>query len=92
MNKFRAGKFQTPQGRDIRVTDTTPFYGYVVLDLTQKVEDWLRDEKNFVRMPDGLGWFQWIGNINLYIEVLSWDKVRKDAAMRNQIFFHNLGI
>ena len=92
VNKFRAGKFQTPQGRDIRVTDTTPFYGYIVLDLTQKVEDWLRNEKNFVRMPDGLGWFQWIGNINLYIEVLSWDKVRKDAAMRNQIFFHKLGI
>ena len=92
VNKFRAGKFQTPEGRDIRVTETTPFYGYVVLDLTHKVEDWLRDEKNFVRMPDGLGWFQWIGNINLYIEVLSWDKVRKDAAMRNQIFFHKLGI
>jgi hypothetical protein len=43
-------------------------------------------------MPDRLGWYQWRGNINLYIEVMSWDKVLKDAKMRNQIFFHKLGI
>jgi hypothetical protein len=92
VNKFRAGKFQTPKGRDILVSETTPFYGYVVCDLTRKVEQWLRDEKDFVRMPDGLGWFRWFGNINLYIEVLSWDKIRKDADMRNKIFFHKLGI
>jgi hypothetical protein len=30
--------------------------------------------------------------MNLYIEVLSWDKIRKDAEMRNKIFFHKLGI
>lgn len=89
---FRDGKYQTPEGRSIRVTDTTPFYGYVVCDLTPKVEDWLREEKDFSRMPDGLGWFRWFGNINLYIEVLSWDKVRKDADMRNRVFFQKLGI
>lgn len=92
VNKFRAGKFQTPKGRDVLVSPTTPFYGYVVCDLTRKIEEWLRDEKDFVRMPDGLGWFRWFGNINLYIEVLSWDKIRKDADMRNKIFFHKLGI
>ena len=43
-------------------------------------------------MPDRLGFFQWRENINLYIEVLSWDKVLKDANMRNKIFFHKLGI
>jgi hypothetical protein len=39
-----------------------------------------------------LGWFSWFENINLYVEVLGWDKVLKDAKMRNQIFFHKLGI
>ncbi len=43
-------------------------------------------------MPDGLGWFDWQDNIKLYIEVISWDKVLKDATMRNQIFFQKLGI
>jgi len=38
-------------------------------------------------MLDRLGWFQWRENINLYREVLSWDKVLKDAEMRNKMFF-----
>ncbi|MBE7368877.1 ATP-binding protein [Ramlibacter pallidus] len=92
VNSIRAGKFRTPEGRNIHVSDTTPFYGYVVCDLSAKVEEWLKTEKNFKRMPDGLGWFNWFDNINLYVEVLSWDKILRDAQMRNRIFFHKLGL
>ena len=70
---------------------------YLLRDMEQLrehlgVEKWLLREKNFKPMPDRLGWFLWLDNNNLYIEVLSWDKVLKDAKMRNQIFFHKLGI
>ena len=92
VNGFRDQKFNTPEGRKINVSDSTTFYGYVVCDLTRKVDRWLEREKNFTRMPDGLGWFMWFGNINLYVEVLSWDKLLKDAEMRNKVFFHKLGI
>lgn len=92
VNDIRDGKYKTPEGRKILVADNTPFYGYVVCDLTTKVETWLEREKNFTPMPDRLGWFQWMGNINLYVEVISWDKVLKDAKMRSQIFFQKLGI
>jgi hypothetical protein len=92
VNKIRDGKFKTPEGRKILVADNTPFYGYVVCDLTAKVEKWLEREKDFKPMPDRLGWFRWMSNINLYIEVVSWDKVLKDATMRNKIFFQKLGI
>lgn len=92
VNDIRDGKYKTPEGRKILVAANTPFYGYVVCDLTPKVETWLEREKNFTPMPDRLGWFQWMGNINLYTEVISWDKVLKDAKMRNQIFFQKLGI
>lgn len=92
VNDIRDGKYRTPEGRKMLVAENTPFYGYVVCDLTSKVETWLEREKNFTPMPDRLGWFQWIGNINLYVEVISWDKVLKDAKMRNQIFFQKLGI
>ncbi|HEX2922727.1 MAG TPA: ATP-binding protein, partial [Chloroflexota bacterium] len=92
VNDIRDGKYKTPEGRKILVAANTPFYGYVVCDLTSKVEAWLEREKNFTPMPDRLGWFQWMGNINLYVEVVSWDKVLKDAKMRNQIFFQKLGI
>ena len=43
-------------------------------------------------MPDRLGYFKLHENLNLYIEVIGWDKVLKDASMRNRIFFHKLGI
>lgn len=92
VNSIRDGKYKTPQGRNMLVAENTPFYGYVVCDLIPKVEEWLRREKNFKPMPDRLGWFQWVSNINLYIEVMSWDKVLKDAQMRNQVFFQKLGI
>lgn len=92
VNNIRDGKYKTPEGRKMLVATNTPFYGYVVCDLTAKVESWLEREKNFKPMPDRLGWFQWVENINLYVEVISWDKLLKDAKMRNQIFFQKLGI
>lgn len=92
VNDIRDGKYKTPEGRKMLVAENTPFYGYVVCDLTTKIEAWLLREKNFTPMPDRLGWFQWISNINLYVEVVSWEKVIRDAKMRNQIFFQKLGI
>jgi hypothetical protein len=92
VNDIRDGKFKTPEGKKMLVADNTPFYGFIVCDLTPKVERWLLREKNFKPMPDGLGWFLWFDYNNLYIEVLSWDKVLRDAKMRSRIFFHKLGI
>ena len=92
VNKIHAGKYKTPEGRKMLVAENTPFYGFVVCDLTPKVEAWLEREKDFKPMPDRLGWFQWMGNINLYVEVISWDKILKDACMRSQVFFQKLGI
>ncbi|AYN92570.1 ATP-binding protein [Pseudomonas sp. LTJR-52] len=92
VNNIRSGKFKTPEGRNISISSNTPFYGYVICDITEKVEYWLTFEKNFKPMPDRLGWFQWLDNLNLYVEVLSWDKILKDATMRNKIFFHTLGL
>lgn len=92
VNSIKDGKFKTPEGRDMRIALNTPFYGYVICDINHKVELWLEREKNFKPMPDRMGWFNWMDNINLYIEVLSWDKVLEDAGMRNRIFFEKLGI
>ena len=92
VNSIKDGDCKTPEGRQVLVADNTPFYGYVVCDLTKKVKKWLKTEKNFKVMPDGQGWFDWYENINLYVEVISWDKVLKGADMRNKIFFNQLGI
>lgn len=92
VRQIKEGKYQTPEGREIYVRDTTPFYGYVICDINKKVRDWLTYEKDFKVMPDNLGYFNWHDKLNLYLEVLSWDKILKDAEKRNAIFFHKLGI
>lgn len=91
-NRLRDKKFKTPLGRPMEVNNNTPFYGYVVCELTSKVEDWLEREKSFTPMPDGKGWFSYLSGPRIYIEVLSWDKILNDAVLRNRIFFHKLGI
>ena len=88
VRKLRAGEFATPKGRAIQISNTTPFYGYVVCDINRKVKEWLEEEKDFKVMPDGQGYYGWHDKLNLYTEVISWDKVLKDATMRNRIFFH----
>jgi hypothetical protein len=92
VNNIRDGKVTTPEGKKIYISDNTPFFGYVVCELNKKVEDWLHKEKDFKPMADNMGWFRWMENINLYIEVICWDKLLKDAKMRNRVFFHHLGI
>lgn len=92
VRRIRKGDFTTPVGRKILVNENTPFYGYIVCDATEKVKDWIEEVRNFKPMPDRLGWFHWHDSLNLYIEVLSWEKLLRDATMRNKIFFHKLGI
>ena len=89
---IRNGRYKTKMGRKIQVAGNTPFYGYVVCDLSPKIEYWLEFAKNFKPMPDRMGWYLWHGNMNLHLEVLSWDKILRDANMRNKIFFQKLGI
>ncbi|BBM00424.1 ATP-binding protein [Microbulbifer sp. GL-2] len=92
VRRLRSGDFRTPQGREIMISENTPFYGFVVCDMAKKVRSWLEEEKDFKPMPDRLGYFKWHENLNLYIEVIGWDKVLKDASMRSRVFFHKLGI
>ena len=54
-NNIKDGRCKTPDGRKVLVAANTPFYGFVVCDLTRKVEDRLEREKNFKPMPRPLG-------------------------------------
>jgi len=89
---FKEHKYKTPTGRDINVDENTPFYGYLICDITEKVRNWVLFEKDFIAMPDKQGYFHWHIQNRLFMEVLSWDKVLKDAGQRNKIFFEKLGL
>jgi hypothetical protein len=89
--KIRLEGYETPQGRNIRVDENTPFYGYVICDFDNKVREWLL-VKEFTPMPDKEGFTRNYPNNKIYMEVLSWDKILKDAGLRNKIFFKKLGL
>ncbi len=89
---LRKRKSRTPNGRPLLISENTPAYGYIVCDLSKKIQDWLAQKKSYTPMPDGQGWFKWESGSNLYVEFLSWDKILNDARIRNRIFFEKLGI
>lgn len=91
VQQIRNGKSKT-KGRPINTDENTQFYGYIIVDFTEKVKKWARLDEDFTPMPDGLGYYKWWSNMNLYVEILSWDKIVKDSTLRNRIFTEKLGI
>ena len=77
------------KGRQFSVNPNTPFYGYLVCTVDDKVMEWLK-LKEFRAMADSENWFQWFANKRLYFEVISWDKLLKNAEIRHSAFFKKL--
>ncbi len=82
---------ETVRGKSISATKNTPFYCYIVADITTTLMDILNYE-SFDPTPDGLGYFRFYdtNNSRAYIEVLPFKKVIKDAKQRNKILFDKL--
>lgn len=79
-------------GRTVEVTDKTPFYIYIVCDVTPTLEKILKN-REYEKTPDGKGWFKVKSKYySAYFEVLPFDKVLDDARKRNRILFEKLNI
>lgn len=46
----------------------------------------------YISTPDGQGFFGHNPNLNIYIEIISFDKLVQDATKRNNILFKKLGL
>jgi hypothetical protein len=67
------------------------FFGYLIADLMPT----LRREMNFnyIESIDGEGYFRTLpGKNEGYVEIISYDKLLKDAARRNRVLFDKLGL
>ena len=73
------------------INDNTPFYSYIILDFNENIKEVL-DDKDFKKTPDSMGYFKFHDKYNAYIEVISYQKLLKDAKMRNRILFEKLGL
>lgn len=79
------------QGRPIDLKPTTPIYAYIVCDMTHNLRIFAEDD-GFTPSPDNDGYFRFINKHNLYIELISFDKILRDAKQRNKIFFEKLNL
>lgn len=82
-------------GRSIEASKSSPFYCYIVADITPTLEYILREEM-FNKMPDGIGYFRFYTSDELpykaYVEVIPFKKVIKNAKERNKVLFDKLNI
>ncbi|SFZ94419.1 Histidine kinase-, DNA gyrase B-, and HSP90-like ATPase [Flaviramulus basaltis] len=86
------GKVKSKNGRTVEVSEKTPFYIYIVCDVTPTLEKILK-RREFEKTPDGKGYFKVKSKYySAYFEVLPFEKVLDDARKRNRILFEKLNI
>ena len=91
LRRIREGKVCTATGRQIPSSQNIPGFCYVLADLTPQFEQRCKDHHDLKRTHDGLGYFGYKSNANVYIEVISFDRLVNAAKERNRAFFDKLG-
>jgi len=71
--------------------DNTPIYAYIICDLTKNLRKFAKDA-GYKPLPDNDGFFFFNDNYNLYVEIISFDKLIKDSKQRNKILFEKLNL
>ena len=66
------------------------YFGYLIADLTPSLR--FQMEMNYHPSIDGEGYFKTLPGGNGYVEIISYDKLVKDAGRRNRILFDKLGL
>jgi hypothetical protein len=88
---LRSGEGRRSKGQAIHIRENTPFYAYIVADFTKTLRG-IATREDFTPTPDGEGYFRFFRNYNCYVEMLSFQKMIRDAKKRNQAFFDKLNI
>jgi hypothetical protein len=89
IDEILEGKRKKANGRPFGNVESTAFYCYIIADLTDSMRKAAKGS-TFTPTPDGDGYFGFNSNYNAYFEVISYDKLLRDAKARNQILFDKL--
>lgn len=87
--EIRDGNKSDKNGRLISVNPDTPFYLYIICDLSKKLRK-VVENYGWTKTPDNCGYFGYNQNLNAYIEIISYDKMLQDSLKRNKILFNKL--
>jgi hypothetical protein len=85
------GNAKDKNDREFDFRENTPIYAYIVCDLTKKLKAFAEDA-GYKLLPSGDGYFSFNDNYNMYIEIMSFDKVVKDSKERNRVLFEKLNL
>lgn len=85
------GEAKDKNEREFNFRKNTPIYAFIVCDLTKKLKAFAKDA-GYKLLPSGDGYFSFNDNYNMYIEILSFDKILKDSKERNRVLFEKLNL
>ncbi|MGI6572365.1 MAG: ATP-binding protein [Fermentimonas sp.] len=92
LKDIRDNMYDMPEGLEkIKVNDSTPVYGYVICDITDRIKDFAQ-KYQLTLSADGEGYFGYHSGYKMYIEIMSYKKLIDDATLRNKVFFNKLQI
>lgn len=86
---IKEGKVKKANGRGFGNVQQVAFYCYVIADITPTLKK-SAARAGLVQTQDGEGYFGYNPNVGTYIEVISYDKLLKDAKQRNRALFDKL--
>lgn len=85
------GEAKDKNDREFDFRKNTPIYAYIVCDLTKKLKAFANDA-GYKLLPGGDGYFSFNDNYNMYVEIMSFDKILKDSKDRNRVLFEKLNL
>lgn len=91
VRNIQGRKLKSVNGRTIAVGESTRFYCYAICDLTDQIVEYA-ENNNFPKLKGGLGYSSYNSKMNVYLEIIDFDKIVADAEQRHKIFFAKLGI
>ena len=86
---IKEGKVKKANGRGFGNIQQVAFYCYVIADTTPSLKK-SAARAGLVPTQDGEGYFGYNPTVGTYIEVISYDKLLKDAKQRNRTMFDKL--
>lgn len=86
---IKEGKVKKANGRGFGNVQQVAFYCYVIADITPTLRK-SAARAGLVPTQDGEGYFGYNPTVGTYIEVISYDKLLKDAKQRNRALFDKL--
>lgn len=89
VKEIKAGKIKKANGRDFGDMSRVSFYCYVIGDLTPSMRD-SAESCGLTGTQDKQGYFGFNPTYGAYVEVISYDKLLKDAKQRNRALFDKL--